>query len=141
MAVWALLLDPIMRVLDKVIPDKDAREKAQIELLRMSHEGEMKALDADLQIALAQSATNTAEASSPCAFRGGWRPLIGYICAAALGYQFILQPLLTWASGPLGWPAPPSLETGDLMTILLGMLGLGGFRTYERLKGAIPPGR
>lgn len=142
MAAPLLALIPgIVDLIGKFIPDKAKAAEMQLELARMQQDGELKALDADLQVALAQAATNQAEASSACAFRGSWRPATGWVCVAALAYQFLLQPLLAWGSTMAEIPVPPTLELGDLTMILTGMLGLGGFRTYERVKGAIPKGR
>lgn len=135
------LIPSIVDLIGKFIPDKQKAAEMQLELARMQQDGELKALDADLQVALAQAATNQAEAASACAFRGSWRPAVGWVCVVALAYQFILQPLLSWGSTMVEIPVPPTLELGDLIMILTGMLGLGGFRTYERVKGAIPRGR
>lgn len=123
-------------IIDRVWPDPTEAAKAKLALLEMQQKGELATLDADLQIALAQSATNTAEAASGNKFASSWRPLIGYVCAAALAYNFILYPLLAWLTAL--WPElhyPPRFTDG-LMELVLGMLGLAGFRTYEKTKGA-----
>jgi hypothetical protein len=79
---------------------------------------------------------NRAEASSPSAFTSGWRPAIGWVCAAALACQYIARPLLQWAGIVTGhaWPALPGID-GNLWELMLGMLGLGGLRTFEKTKG------
>lgn len=86
------------------------------------------------KIAAAQSAVNAIEASSTSLFVAGWRPAIGWICALAIGYHFIAHPLITWAM--LIWApsveAPPQLSLGELMPVLIGMLGLVGARSYEK---------
>jgi hypothetical protein len=98
---------------------------------------EQLALQADQSIATGQMKINEIEASSTGIFRGGWRPMVGWICAGGLAYQFIIRPVLPWTVGI--WypslPAMPSLDMGTLITLLSGMLGLGGFRTFEKLKG------
>ena len=72
----------------------------------------------------------------------GWRPAIGWVCAIALGYQFVVRDLLGWALNVLASfldvaiLAPPSLDLTQLMAILTTMLGFGGFRTYEKIRGA-----
>jgi hypothetical protein len=79
---------------------------------------------------------NKAEASNPNWFVAGWRPFIGWIGGFALGYQFIFQPLIIWGTKIAGYNIqPPSLETGMLFNLILAMLGLGGFRTLEKMKG------
>jgi hypothetical protein len=129
------LLDAGLRILDKVIPDPQAKAQAQLELLKLQQAGEFRQMEADLQLALAQTEINKVEAAAPDAFRGGWRPAAGWVCVAGLAYQFLFQPLAAWSSGIQGWPAPPVLQLGDLYGLLFGMLGLGAYRSVERVKG------
>jgi Holin of 3TMs, for gene-transfer release len=84
-----------------------------------------------------QMAINLAEAQSTNLFVSGWRPFIGWVCGSSLAYTFMIQPLIAFVIGVYAWKLPPlpTLDTGSLMTILLGMLGLGGMRTYEKIKG------
>lgn len=133
--MWAALIPVLGGVLDKLFPDAEAREKAKYELFKLQQEGELKTLDADLQMALAQIKVNEAEAASPDLFRGGWRPGAGWVCTIGLGYTFLMQPLLAWVCAIKGWPVPPKIDMDTLMGLLTGMLGLGGFRTFERLRG------
>ena len=128
------LLDflPIIgKVIDRVIPDPQAKAAAQMEMLKLQQAGEFKELDADLQTALAQTKINEAEASSHSWFIAGWRPYIGWICGTGLAYQFLIYPILVAFV-----PRIVQLDMGTLMTLLAGMLGLGGMRTYEKAKGA-----
>src|SRR5882757_2674426 len=113
------------KILDKIFPDPQAKAAAQLEVLKLQQAGELKELDAQLQTSLAQAAINQAEAESPDFFRGGWRPFIGWICGTALAYNFVARPLLAWLSVSL-WltPVPPPLELGELMPLMIGMLGL-----------------
>ena len=70
-------------------------------------------------------------------FRGGWRPAVGWVCVTGLFYSFILRPILPWVITTIGFktePLPP-MDMGALLPLLSGMLGLGGFRTYEKIKG------
>ena len=86
---------------------------------------------------LNQLAINLAEASNRSVWVAGWRPFIGWVCGTALLYNFVLRDLIVWAFA--AWaptmPLPPTLDLGSLMTILLGLLGLGGLRTVEKVKG------
>lgn len=86
-----------------------------------------------------QVEVNKIEASSGSLYKGGWRPGAGWVCVAALGYSFLLRPLLDGILQNLvdGWQALPALDMGDLLTLLFGMLGLGAYRTVERVKGKI----
>lgn len=132
----AVLLPTIMEVIGKVIPDPNAAAQAKLAAYEMAQKGDLAELDASVKIAQAQAATNTAEAATD-KFRGGWRPACGWICAAGLGYDFLLRPLLPWLVNSLGaHTAPlPAIETESLFVLLAGMLGLGGFRMREKLQG------
>ena len=86
---------------------------------------------------LAQMAINKEEAASGSLFKGGWRPCIGWICGIAFGYHFVLQPVIIFIVVLIGMDIPelPSFDMGTLLTVLGGMLGIGGLRTYEKQKG------
>lgn len=129
------ILDAGLKVLDKVLPDPQAKAQAQLELLRLQQAGEFKAIEADLQLALAQTEVNKVEAASPDPFKSGWRPGAGWVCVGGLLYQFLLQPLLAWGSGIAGFPAPPVLELGDLFSLLFALLGLGAYRSLDKARG------
>jgi hypothetical protein len=123
------------KIIDRVIPDPQARAAAALEMFRAQQAGEFKEIDAQLQRDLGQLEVNKVEAASGNAFASSWRPLCGYVCVLGLSYQFLLQPLLAWGSGIWAIPLPPNLDLGDLLTLLGGMLGLGSLRTAEKLKG------
>ena len=129
------LLDAGLKVLDRVIPDPQAKAQAQLELLKLQQAGEFRQLEADLQLALAQTEVNKVEAASADPFKSGLRPAAGWVCVLGLLYQFLLQPLLAWGSVIQGYAAPPVLELGDLYGLLFGMLGLGAYRSFEKTKG------
>ena len=135
LAAATALLPTISGLLDKLIPDPEARAKAQLDLLKLQQDGAFKELDAQLQINLAQAEINKVEASSQNGFQAGWRPLAGYMCVAGLGYEFLLRPMLPWALTVSGVEAPPlpSLD-GVLFELMFGMLGLGTLRTADRWK-------
>jgi hypothetical protein len=117
------------KLLDKVIPDKDAREKAQAELLKAAN-------DQDFQLSLAQIRVNEEEAKSENIFKSGWRPAIGWICVFGLFYNFVLYNILLWAVATFGINiTPPALMSDILMELVFAMLGLGSLRTFEKVKG------
>lgn len=134
-AAATALLPTLTGILDKVIPDPEARAKAQLDLLRLQQEGQFKELDAQLQVNLAQAEINKIEAASQSGYQAGWRPLAGYVCVAGLAYEFLLRPLLPWMLVVTGVEAPPlpSLD-GVLFELMFGMLGLGTLRTADRWK-------
>ena len=123
-------LDPISAglgladtVINKIWPDKSEAERAQ--------------LAAAVSIVQGQLEINKAEAANPSRFTSGWRPAIGWVCAAALACQYIARPLVAWAGIVSGHPLPdlPGIDD-QLWQLMLGLLGLGGLRTYEKVKGA-----
>jgi hypothetical protein len=130
-----IIVGTVGKVIDRVFPDPATRDAAKLELLRMEQAGQLAAMQAELQLQLAQIAVNQADAQSSDPFQSRWRPAVGWVCCAGLAYQFVVGPLLEWGGAPLGWPPPPTLNLGDLVTILLGLLGLGGLRTMEKLQG------
>jgi hypothetical protein len=128
------LIPLIGDVLDKVLPDAQAASNAKIELVKIAQTGELAQLNADTSLALGQIEVNKAEAQSGKA-AALWRPGAGWVCVAGMGYTFLAQPLLSWVSSIQGWPVPPPIATDTLMVLLTGMLGLGGFRSVEKVKG------
>lgn len=134
--MWGALISMLPGILDKVIPDPAAAADAKLKALELAQRGELATLDADLRLMLAQADINKAEASTDL-FRGGWRPACGWVCAAGLAYTFLLRPVLPWLASLSGAEvqAMPEIDTDTLMVLLTGMLGLGGLRTVERIKG------
>lgn len=125
-----------LNLIDKIIPDPQAKQAAQLQLLQLQQSGDLAQLNADTTLATGQDQVNLAEANSNNIFESGWRPFIGWVCGSGLAYQFIVSPLLSWGSSLAGYHIiMPTLDIESLMTCLLGMLGLGGMRTYEKIKG------
>jgi hypothetical protein len=131
MSAWPLLVEPISALLDKLIPDPDAREKARAELRSM----DLKAFEMALAADTAQASVNAAEAASPSLFVAGWRPFIGWVCGVAFAYHYVAQPFLAFLMAASGRAVPlPVFDMEAMTTLLIGMLGLGGLRTYEKLR-------
>ena len=124
------LVGPVTGLLDKFIEDKDQKAKLAHEIATMA---EKQAHEANM----AQVEVNKAEAKHRSIFVAGWRPFVGWICAVALGYHFVLHPIILFGAGWAGVEIPdlPAFDMDSLMTVLLGMLGLGGLRSYEKSKG------
>ena len=123
------LIGPVTGILDKFIEDKDAKNT-------MAHEIATMAEKAAHEAAMAQVEVNKMEAQHRSLFVAGWRPFIGWTCGVALAYHFVLNPLIlfgvSWAGVEI--PALPEFDMSSLMTVLMGMLGLGGLRTFEKVK-------
>ena len=127
------------KIVDKLFPDKADADKAKLQLLQLQQEGEFKELEATLQMAKNQSDINLADAQSGSNFRGGWRPFVGWVCGIGLLYSLILRSIIMsvvdiWVPGFALAP----VDSSTLTTLLLSLLGLGGYRTWERVKKVIP---
>ena len=123
------LIGPVTGLLDKFIPDADEKARIAHELATM---GEKHAQE----LALAQIEVNKTEAASGSIFKGGWRPAVGWVCASAFAYHFVLQPVLLFVVALTGTQLPtlPEFDMSTLLPVLGGMLGIGGLRTYEKQK-------
>lgn len=127
-----LLLGPIFEIgktlIDRWMPDPDKRREAEMELVRMAADGELKQVIAQLEI-------NAREAQHPSIFVAGGRPLFMWIGGFGFGYATIIQPFLTWVARVKGWPEPPEVNSDLLWVVITGLLGIGGLRSVEKLKG------
>ena len=130
MSLLNTLIGPATQLLDKFIEDKDQKAKLAHELATMADK-----LAHEQQ--LAQMAINKEEASSGSLFKGGWRPFVGWICGIAFFYHFVCQPVIIFIVAMSGIDIPdlPKFEMNTLLTVLGGLLGIGGLRTYEKQKG------
>lgn len=131
------LIPVFSQLLDKILPDKGAADAAKLEMIKLAQQGELAQINADVSIATAQAETNKIEAASASLFVSGWRPAVGWICVLTIGFKFIGGPLLFMVGQIAGHPMElPRIDTEELWPLLLGMLGLGGLRTIEKVKGA-----
>lgn len=123
------------KIIDKIWPNKDEADKAKLRLFEMQQAGEFRELEADLERSRMQVQVNTADAQSGSNFRGGWRPFIGWVCGTGLAYAAILRPILLGVIR-IKYPQFDLPEAGGeaLNTLLLGMLGLGSMRTFEKVR-------
>jgi len=126
---WLALIDPISILLDKIVPDKDQRDK-------LAHEISTMAENHSHEIAKAQIEVNRQEAAHRSLFVAGWRPFTGWSCSFALTFNFLLLPtanmVLVFIESSV---KIEPLDLSTMMPVLLGMLGLGGMRSYEKRNG------
>jgi len=129
-------LDPISAALDlgntlitRIFPDPAQADAAKLELLKLQQSGELASMTAQTDI-------NKEEAKSASLFVSGWRPAIGWVCALALFYQYLLKPLAMGIFPAFGITALalPGLDD-NLWQLMMGMLGMGGLRTFEKVQG------
>ena len=130
MQLLGSLVGPVTGLLDKFIEDKDQKNA-------LAHEIATLAEKQAHEIAKGQIQINAEEAKSRNIFIAGWRPFVGWTCAVALAYHFVLNPIILFITAWTGAVIPelPQFDMDSLMTVLLGMLGLGGLRTYEKKAG------
>jgi hypothetical protein len=132
-------IDPITSVLnlgntliDRLIPDKTAAAQAKAQLVQMQVQGELNQFHDQLTV-------DAAEAQNQSTFVAGWRPAVGWVCAFAFGYAFIFQPfivlLVTVFHLELDKTQLPTLDVSTMMPVLLGMLGLGAMRSFDKTQG------
>ena len=124
------LIGPVTGLLDKFIEDKDQKAKLAHDLATMAERHAQELAKGQLEI-------NAAEAKHRSIFVAGWRPFIGWTCGIALAWHFVVAPLVIFIAGYTGYTLPElsAFDMDSLMTVLLGMLGLGGLRTFEKAKG------
>ena len=124
------LIGPATKLLCKFIEDKDTKNKLAHELATMAERHAQ-------ELAKSQIEVNKAEAQSRHWFVASWRPFIGWTCGIALMWHFVLSQFILFFATMFGFdlPALPEFDMGSLMTVLMGMLGLGGLRTFEKYKG------
>lgn len=122
------------KIIDKIFPDPAQRDEAKLQLAKLDDQGELREFELIKESNKNQAEINKVDAASDKFFQYGWRPFIGWICGCGLGYQFLFQPIFTWIGSFKGLPPAPTLELGDLITLLGGMLGLSGLRTFEKTK-------
>jgi holin (3TMs family) len=131
--MWSFLqplVGPIINKLVDLIPDPNARAKAKEEF-------ERELLAAVTQASQAQTKINEIEAGHSSIFVAGWRPFIGWVCGIGLLWAFILQPIFIWSIVTFGLDVKdvPEINSDALYQLVLAMLGMGGLRTFEKMKG------
>lgn len=124
-----------LKIINKFIPDPAQQAQAAYQMAQLQQQAEFKELDAQIAQIQSQTDTNKVEASSTSLFVAGWRPFVGWVCGSGLAYQYLVDPMLSWAAAINHWPLPPSLDMGTLITMLGGMLGFGAMRTVEKIQG------
>ena len=130
-------------LIERFFPDPEKKAAAQLELLKMQQNGDLALLAAETDLAKLQIQVNVEEAKHANIFVSGWRPAVGWCCAAAFAYSYVLLPMLQFVVFTFGTAlmveqlaGAPKLELADMLPVLLGMLGLGSLRSLEKIKDA-----
>ena len=118
--------------IDNMFTSDEERLEKQLEIMKAQREYDYLEAKLISEQNIAQTEVNKVEAASSSLFIAGWRPAIGWIGALALLYQFILYPLLLWL--PVKEPPKP-MDYTMLFTLITGMLGIAGLRSFDKLKG------
>jgi hypothetical protein len=129
MGLITAVLPAVTDVIGRFLPeDKEKRAKAERDIKK-------QLTNSLAQIDLAQLGINKTEAGHRSVFVAGWRPFIGWSCGIALCYSYVVQPILVFILAQTGYLVElPRMDLGEMMPVLMGMLGLGGLRTFEKFK-------
>ena len=122
MSILGSLLEPATKLLDKVIEDKDQKNALAHEIATMAERHAQELAEGQLEV-------NKVEAAHKSLFVAGWRPAIGWVCALGLFYNVILANIIGI------WIDLPEIDTTLLVPVMMGMLGLGAMRSYEKVQG------
>ena len=130
LTMLSALIGPVSAILDKAIPDKDLKEKLAHEIATMAERHTHEQVQAQLEI-------NKTEAAHKNLFVAGWRPACGWVCVFGMAGNFLVIPLanMTLELFETGVEVP-MIDLSTMLPVLMGMLGLGGLRTFEKVKGA-----
>jgi roadblock/LC7 domain-containing protein len=129
LALIPALLPALGTLIDRLIPDKAEAERARLDM-------EAALVNAANDAAMAQVEVNKIEAAHPSIFVAGWRPAIGWVCAAGLAWAFVFAPVASWGLVVSGVKAElPDIRTDYLLELVIAMLGMGGLRTFEKMRG------
>jgi hypothetical protein len=126
------------KLIERIWPDPTQRAQASLELAKLQQSGELQKLALETDLLKGQLQINQEEAKSTNWFVAGWRPAVGWTCAAGLLYATIIDPMARFIAMTVFHytGAFPDIATGILIATLTGMLGIGTMRTVEKVKGA-----
>lgn len=131
--MWNLLAPLVSPIIEKIldlIPNENERKRAKETF-------ELEMMRAVNQAASEQNKVNEVEAAHSSVFVAGWRPFIGWVCGSGIAYAYLVYPFMLWyaATYNVDLHTLPKLDTDGLYQLVLAMLGLGGLRTFEKIKG------
>ena len=122
MSLVGQLIEPVTGLLEKVIPDRDQAAKLAHEIATMSEKHSQERVLQQIEVLKLDAKGNW--------FQSSWRPLAGYVTVLGMAINFLVSPIAAGFGVVI-----PQADASVMMPLLLGMLGLGGARSYERVKG------
>ena len=124
------------KLVDKLFPDPEKAQEAKIELFKLQQNGELALLASQTDLAKGQLAVNVEEAKNSNFFVSGWRPSVGWVCSAAFAAKYLIGPLVFVVAQAINHPIVlPVIDMTEMLPILIGMLGLGAYRSYDKKNG------
>lgn len=137
MSILKSLISPVSKLLDKVIPDADERQKAKVRLAELSNQSDEVFVELVAAANQSMHELNVIDAKSEDKFRTRWRPALGWICVVGLGWEFILRQFIVTAMVIAGHSKTliPSLDLPAILGLTTTLLGMGMLRTVEKVKG------
>ena len=144
-----MALDPITagmdlagKIIERIFPDKTEAEKAKLAMFQLQEQGALQEVQNEFNLSMEQVKVDAVEAASASRFVAGWRPFIGWVCGFSLFYNYIFFPLYSYTAKLFYAAAPPmpSLDSGELISLLMALLGLGAMRSYDKAKQTDAPG-
>lgn len=136
--------DPISAVLSigeslitRLFPDPAQQAQERLKLAEMAQNGDLAQLNAHVQLMLGQIEINKAEAKHKSIFVAGWRPAVGWVCVAVLGFNYIGVYLLEYihALTEIAAEVPKRFDMSEIWPLLVGLLGVGGMRSFDKKAG------
>lgn len=126
------ILAPVRDIISEVVVDKDKRDQIMLQLAEIEDRGEQRLHDE----LMGQIAVNNSEAQTRSVFIAGWRPFIGWTGGFGIAWTFVAGPMVEFLARLFGWHGTmPVIDTGQLMTLVMAMLGVGAMRSYDKMKG------
>lgn len=139
--------DPLLglgkSLIEAIFPNKTDRLKAEAGLAKIHKSGVLAQIVADSEMSKGQMAVNAVEAAARSLWVAGWRPGVGWACAAGFAYTYVLQPFLVFVLTVMGNPYVhdiPQVDMSVMMPVMMGMLGLAGMRSWDKQKKSVGDG-
>ena len=131
------IIDLASSAIERIWPDPAKQAEEKRKLMQLAQDGNIERLKIQARLLIAQADTNREAAKHKSVFVAGARPFIIWVCGVGLAVQYVLHPLLSWLWAAIGvsYPPPEPMDMSVMMPLLLGLLGLGSMRSYDKKQG------